>query len=28
VQTRYLILASLVAGIAILVAGAVWFSGI
>jgi hypothetical protein len=28
VQTRYLILASLVAGIAILIAAAVWFAGI
>jgi hypothetical protein len=27
-QTRYLILASLVTGLAILVAAAVWFSGI
>jgi len=28
VQTRYLILTSLVAGFAILIAAAVWFSGI
>jgi len=28
VQTRYLILVSLIAGIAILVAAAIWFSGI
>jgi len=27
-QTRYLILASLVAGMAILIAAAVWFAGI